>query len=76
MSGTLLVITVLEGYVGMSIVDKLSWQITQLEESDKRNLTSMSKEKIDIILLMTSGASGALIMFIWDYLAYTLSTSN
>lgn len=77
LSGTLLIIASVQGFVAFQIFDRMNWELQQPEtQADKMKVGSISEQKSDMILLVSASLTGAFIMFVWDYLAFTISESD
>ena len=77
MSGVLIMLTLVQGFVAFQIVERLSWELKQpAVQNDKLKSESIATERFDIILIVSGGIAGAFIMFTWDYLAHVVSTSD
>lgn len=61
----------------MQIVDRLNWELKQPEiQADRMKVSSIEEQKQDMTFLVGGSVAGAVIMFIWDYLAFTISESD
>lgn len=77
LSGILLIITACEGFIGFQIIDKLDWELKQPQiEMDKQKTSSIKEQKLDIIFMVGGSISGAFIMFVWDYLAFSMAEND
>lgn len=77
LSGILLIITLVEGFFGFQIIERLNWELGQPTTiNDPRKEKSLRSEIMSITLLVGGSIGGALIMFIWDYLAYTIAHTD
>ena len=76
LSGFLLIVVSLEGYIGVNIYDKLEWEKKNTDPENKRHLESISNESFEIMALIACNFIGAVIMFVWDFYAYVLSTTD
>lgn len=77
LSGVLLIITSCEGFITFQIVDKLNWELKQpATEMDKVKVIAINEQKHNIIYLVGGSIGGAFIMFIWDYLAFSMAEND
>ena len=74
LSGFLLVMTATQAALAYNIVDRLNWE--QKHKADKNDQASIQEEKENIMMIVGGSVVGALIMFMWDYLAYMMSDTD
>jgi len=73
MSGILLVVNLIIVLLGTFILDKLTFELAQIDLSDSRRIKSTSQEKQNLIYIIGSGMLGSLMMFLWDFIAFNWS---
>jgi hypothetical protein len=77
LSGVLVIITACEGFVAFQIVDRLGWEAEQPgTKDDKVKVGLILDQKQDITLIAAGSMAAAVIMFIWDYLAFSVAESD
>lgn len=74
LSGTLLIVASMQGFVAFQIFDRMNWELQQTEtKADEKKVASIQEQRLDMILLVSASLTGGFIMFVWDYLAFTIS---
>lgn len=76
MSGILLVVNLLIAALGYFKIEKLDHEAKFMDPSETRKLGLIARLRTNMILMISSGLVGSVIMFSWDFLAYNNSVDR